>query len=178
MTIYVLLLGFAFIAVFSFIIFECSPIIFDMIVPLNESRPRKVEIDYEYFIDEEEYFFFYLCQEILTVSVGIYTIITIGSFFITIERHACAIHKIARLLFYFYTICHPHFFLLCNCLIDFSYLMHNTVTVHTLKFPISEQILFMYQNIYLAVYLHRRTVKLVYIHYLSSLILYLSILYV
>jgi len=80
-------------------IFESASVILDIIVPMNESRPRKIEIDFEFFVDEENYFFLYFIYEIGGASIGILSIITTGSFLATLGKHLCAIYKIARLTY-------------------------------------------------------------------------------
>lgn len=90
------LLVFIPIAGIAFFITECRAIILDVIMPINESRPRKVEIDFESFVDKQQYFFLYLMQEALGVGIGFCSIITTASLFATIIKHSCATYKIAR----------------------------------------------------------------------------------
>ncbi|XP_036138651.1 uncharacterized protein LOC105832725 [Monomorium pharaonis] len=119
-----------------FTIIEFIPVILDAIAPLNESRPRKLKVSYELFIDEEEYYFLYLLFEVLTVTVGIWSTITTGTFFIIIGGHCCATLKIA------------------------SNLIQKAVTKNLLQLPAPHRIYFMYQNICRAVHIHRRTIKI------------------
>ncbi|RLU17632.1 hypothetical protein DMN91_009868 [Ooceraea biroi] len=119
---------------FGFIIIECRSIILDVIAPMNESRPRKLELDLELFVNEEQYFLLYFLQEIIGMGIGIWSIITTGTFLITIAKHSCASYKIV------------------------SYLMRNTV-IYTLQLPVVQRIQFMHRNICLSVYIHRRTME-------------------
>ncbi|XP_026828819.1 uncharacterized protein LOC113561411 isoform X2 [Ooceraea biroi] len=132
--IFILSLCIIFLLFASFLItMECKAIILDVIIPMNESRPRKVEIDLELFINEEQYFFFYIVEEALGVGFGIWSMIMTGTFLTTIVKHLCATYKIV------------------------SYLIRDTVTTHTLQLPVVQRIQFMYRNICLSMYIHRRT---------------------
>lgn len=85
-----------FVGGFIFLSVECQPMILDIIVPRNESRPREIEIDFETFLDKEKYFLLYIMQEVLGVGIGVCAIITTGTFLATIGKHFCAVYKIAR----------------------------------------------------------------------------------
>ncbi|EZA52015.1 hypothetical protein X777_09298, partial [Ooceraea biroi] len=127
---------FVFICVFVFMVIECRPVILDIIIPMNESRPRKVEVDMEIFVDKEQYFFLYIMEEVLLLGIGLCTVITTGTFLATLGEHCCATYRIA------------------SCLIE------NTVTIHTLAIPVDQKIQFMHRSICLSVYIHRRTMEL------------------
>ncbi|EZA62173.1 hypothetical protein DMN91_010196 [Ooceraea biroi] len=120
---------------FSWAALECSLVILDAIMPINVSRPRKIEVDYELFLDKEEYFYLYVTQELLGVGIGFFTILVPGTFCLTLVRHSSATYKIA------------------SCLIQ------NTVIVHTLQIPVTQQIQFIHRSISFSVYIHRRTFK-------------------
>jgi len=89
-------LVFILLGAFVFLTIECRAIILDIIIPMNVSRLRKLEVDFEFFLNKQRYFFLYFIQEILGVSVGICSIISVGTFLITIGKHCCAMYKIAR----------------------------------------------------------------------------------
>ncbi|XP_026828604.1 uncharacterized protein LOC105279255 [Ooceraea biroi] len=122
--------------VFILVMIECKPLILDIVIPMNVFRPRKTEMDFEFFVDKEQYFFLYIMQEILTLVTGFYSILIPGTFFVTIGRHCCAIYKIA------------------SCLIA------NTAIVHT-QIPVAQKIQFMHRSICLSVHIHRRAMKFV-----------------
>ncbi|RLU17797.1 hypothetical protein DMN91_010035 [Ooceraea biroi] len=126
-----------FMCVFVFTVIECSPVILDVIIPMNESRPRKFEIDLEIFVDKEQYFFLYIMEEVLLLGIGLCTVITTGTFLATLGKHCCATYRIA------------------SCLIE------NTVTIHTLAIPVDRKIQFMHRSICISVYIHRRTMEFV-----------------
>ncbi|KAH0945344.1 hypothetical protein HN011_004101 [Eciton burchellii] len=136
---YIFVLGafiFIILATIIFVTFECRPIILDVFIPMNESRPRRVEMDFQLFVNQEQYFFLYLTHEVLGVLVGIWSIVTTAAFLNTIGKHFCATYKIA------------------------SSLIENMVTVQTLQIPVAERIQFMYRNICLSVHMHRKTLEL------------------
>ncbi|EZA47917.1 hypothetical protein DMN91_009909 [Ooceraea biroi] len=120
---------------FVLISFESTSVILDAFIPINESRPRKLEVDFELFVDQEEYFFLYLIQEMLGVGIGMCSVIATGTFLATIGKHCCATYKIA------------------------SYLIQNTVTIHTLQLPAPQRMQIMHRSICLSVHIHRRTMQ-------------------
>ncbi|TGZ45825.1 hypothetical protein DBV15_02677 [Temnothorax longispinosus] len=83
-------------AIFCVIIIELIPVIFDAIAPMNESRPRKIKINFEFFIDEQQYFYIYLIYEVMTIIIGMFSILATGSLSMAFLRHCCATCKIAR----------------------------------------------------------------------------------
>lgn len=90
--------GFALIFGFIFMSIECKPIILDAIVPINHSRPRKLEFEIECFLDREEYFVLYLLEELVGLAVSVGSVITTGTFLATMGKHFCATYKIARFI--------------------------------------------------------------------------------
>jgi len=80
---------------FLLITVELIPIILD-IHPMNNSRPRKVLIDFEFFIDEDQYFYIYLIHEIVLMLIGMFTILATGTLSLAFLNHCCATSKIAR----------------------------------------------------------------------------------
>ncbi|KYQ57150.1 hypothetical protein ALC60_03896 [Trachymyrmex zeteki] len=124
--------------IFFIIIIELIPIVLDAVTPMNKSRPRKVKIDFEFFIDEQQYFYVYLINEIITVLIGIFTILATGSLSFAFIRHCCATFKIA------------------------SNLIEKTVPKHTLQIPSYQKTHIMCQRINRAVHIHRKSVQLVF----------------
>lgn len=72
------------------------PILFDIVIPLNESRPRELMFPAEYFIDQQKYF------PIITIHTGIgfFLVATSGiateSFSFANALHAYGLFKVAR----------------------------------------------------------------------------------
>ncbi|XP_028050497.1 uncharacterized protein LOC105836908 [Monomorium pharaonis] len=102
---------------------------------MNESRPRKIKINFEFFIDEQQYFYIYLIHEIILVIIGMFTIIGTGTLSMAFLKHCCATCKIA------------------------SNLIENTVTKHTLSIPTCQKTHVMYQKINRAVHIHRKSLQ-------------------
>ncbi|KYQ47767.1 hypothetical protein ALC60_13192 [Trachymyrmex zeteki] len=123
-------------AIFFIIIIELIPVVLDAVTPMNKSRPRKVKIDFEFFIDEEQYFYVYLIYEIITILIGIFTILSTGTLSFALIRHCCATFKIA------------------------SNLIERTVTQHTLQIPTYHKTHVMCQRINRAVHIHRKSIQL------------------
>jgi len=84
-------------SIFSIIIIELIPIILDATAPMNESRPRETKLDFEFFIfDEQQYFYIHLIFEIMVVLIGTFTLLGTGTLMMAFLRHCCATYKIAR----------------------------------------------------------------------------------
>jgi len=87
--------------IFFIIIIELIPVILDAVTPMNKSRPRKVKIDFELFIDEEQYFYIYLMYEIVTLIIETFTVLGPATLSFALFRHCCANFKIARYVLIF-----------------------------------------------------------------------------
>lgn len=72
------------------------PLVLDWLAPLNESRPRRLIILTEYFIDPERYFPLMLIHEIVFVLIGSATITSTGAITLVYVEHVCALMKIVR----------------------------------------------------------------------------------
>lgn len=83
-------------SMFILIIGHILPVILDIIVPLNSSRPRHFYILIECFIDEERYFFWLLLHTFVTLAIVMMIVISVGSMLMSYILHACAMFKIAR----------------------------------------------------------------------------------
>jgi len=81
---------------FSIIIIDLTPVVLDAIVPMNKSRPRKIRMDFEFFVDQEQYFYIYLIHEIMTLLIEVLTVLATGTLSLAFFRHCCATFKIAR----------------------------------------------------------------------------------
>jgi len=83
---------------FLLITVELIPIILNTVIqcPMNKSRPRKVIIDFEFFIDENQYFYIYLIHEIVLMLIGMFTVLATGTLSLAFLNHCCATSKIAR----------------------------------------------------------------------------------
>jgi len=76
--------------------FKCFPIILNVILPLNESRPLQLVVLTEYFINQEKYSHYIMLHEIVTSCIAINAFCGIGVIIVMYIMHACALFKIAR----------------------------------------------------------------------------------
>jgi len=80
--------------VFSFT--EFLPILLDIVMPLNESRPLNTRVPMEYFIDPNKYFLLMLIHEIFALATGGFTMLATGSITLAYAQHTCGMLKIVR----------------------------------------------------------------------------------
>ncbi|XP_050461830.1 uncharacterized protein LOC126856891 [Cataglyphis hispanica] len=114
-------------------ILQCLPFILDIILPLNESRPFRMFIITEYFINQEKYIYIILLHEILACSIALIAFYGTLMTLVTYVWHACALFKIA------------------------SYHIENAVEKSALAI-LERQNLFCQRIIY-AVFIHRRAIE-------------------
>jgi len=81
---------------FLIVLIELTPIVLDAVIPMNKSRPRQIKMDFELFIDKEQYFYIYLIQEIVLIMIEMLTVLATGTLSLAFFRHCCATFKIAR----------------------------------------------------------------------------------
>lgn len=74
---------------------ELSPIILDVIVPLNESRPREIHAITEYFVDEQTYYYAILAHWVVSLTLGGFVVATTGTLEMLYVEHICALFEIA-----------------------------------------------------------------------------------
>ncbi|XP_070159832.1 uncharacterized protein [Polyergus mexicanus] len=82
------------ISLIVFIFIEISPIILDIIVPLNETRPHSMHVLAEYFIDSEKYFPLMILHEIIACLAGFSTILATATITMAYMQHGCGMLKI------------------------------------------------------------------------------------
>ncbi|XP_011861308.1 PREDICTED: odorant receptor 63a-like [Vollenhovia emeryi] len=92
-TIFIIVLSYTVISLYIFL--QCTSVLLDIVMPLNESRPRELIFPAEYFIDQQKYFY------ILTIHVlmGLFFIATSAiateSFSLANALHAFGLFNIA-----------------------------------------------------------------------------------
>jgi len=83
--------------IFLLMTVELIPIVLDTVIrPMNKSRSRKILINFEFFIDEDQYFYIYLIHEIVLMLIGMFTVLATGTLSLAFLSHCCATSKIAR----------------------------------------------------------------------------------
>ncbi|XP_011873932.1 PREDICTED: uncharacterized protein LOC105565391 [Vollenhovia emeryi] len=92
-TVFVFLMGTCFSLGLPLII--CLPLILDVIIPMNESRPRQTIINVEYFVDEETYFLAIWTHICIHFYAGFITIMAITTIILAYISHICALFRIS-----------------------------------------------------------------------------------
>ncbi|XP_026828758.1 odorant receptor 47a-like isoform X3 [Ooceraea biroi] len=114
----------------------CVPRILDIIMPLNESRPRQLPIIVEYFIDEETYFYAILIHIATAIYAGSVTLAACATMLISYILHVCAMFKIA------------------------SYRIKHICDKDVLNMPKDIKQYILYERLIHAIYVHRRAMDL------------------
>ncbi|KAH0946882.1 hypothetical protein HN011_000962 [Eciton burchellii] len=71
------------------------PCILYIVLPINDTRPRHLDLEMEYFLDNEKYFYLILFHINAALFIGYSTIIAIGAMFITYLQYTCGMFSIA-----------------------------------------------------------------------------------
>lgn len=82
-----------------FVIFFLSiwPRFLDIILPMNESRPRyEIELISEYSLDQGKYYYIIMLHMNAAICIGGIAFIATGTMLIAYLKHACGMFKIAR----------------------------------------------------------------------------------
>ncbi|XP_025263482.1 uncharacterized protein LOC112637621 isoform X3 [Camponotus floridanus] len=91
-----IVMAFCLLGVIFCTIFQLLPMILDIIIPLNKSRPCQIIAVTEYFINQEKYIYAILLHEIITVLIIAITIFGTGATIMMYILHACALFEVAR----------------------------------------------------------------------------------
>ncbi|XP_039307275.1 odorant receptor 22c-like [Solenopsis invicta] len=84
----------SYIAMMGYCIWLCTPEILNVLMPMNESRPRRTPFKDEFFLDEERYVILirsYTCFVLLTIPIIFITGFTL---FMTLTQHVCGMCKL------------------------------------------------------------------------------------
>ncbi|XP_011159794.3 odorant receptor 63a [Solenopsis invicta] len=77
-----------------FIIIPLTPTFLDIILPLNESRPRILAIEVEFRVDTDEYFVLIFCYTTAIIVVGVSIMVAVDAMHFTCTTHACSLFSI------------------------------------------------------------------------------------
>lgn len=80
----------------GFIVIPLTPTFLDIILPLNESRPRFLAIEVEFRINKDEYFLLIFCYTTAIIVVGISIMVSVDAMHITCTVHACSLFAAIR----------------------------------------------------------------------------------
>ncbi|KAL6445882.1 hypothetical protein ACFW04_000934 [Cataglyphis niger] len=75
----------------AFIIIPLTPMFLDIVLPLNESRPRFLAIEVEFRVDKDEYFLPIFCYTTAIIVVGMSIIVSVDAMMIASTAHACSL---------------------------------------------------------------------------------------
>ncbi|XP_043475327.1 uncharacterized protein LOC122506945 [Leptopilina heterotoma] len=80
----------------AYLLMNLSPLLLDVIVPLNESRAIEPIYPAKFFFDEDKYYKYVLLHGALTCAWGLAIFCTMDSMFVTTIQHACGLFAIIR----------------------------------------------------------------------------------
>ncbi|XP_070155027.1 uncharacterized protein [Polyergus mexicanus] len=75
----------------GFVVVPLTPMFLDIVLPLNESRPRFLAIEVEFRVDKDEYFLPIFCYTTAIIIVGMSIIVGVDAMHITCTTHACSL---------------------------------------------------------------------------------------
>ncbi|EZA48251.1 hypothetical protein X777_14151 [Ooceraea biroi] len=118
-------------------ILQFLPVILDVILPLNESRPFRIIVITEYFINQEKYFYVILLHELLAVDLAAIALCSTSTTIMSYILHGCALLKVA------------------------SYRIENAIEKDLLAIPSPKKEYLLYRKIVRAVIIHRRATEFI-----------------
>ncbi|XP_039311637.1 uncharacterized protein LOC105197962 [Solenopsis invicta] len=116
-------------------ILQHLPLILDIMLPLNESRPYQLIVITEYFVNQDKYIHVMMLHEFLVIFVGSFIIIGTGSILVIYIIHICALLKIA------------------------SYRIENAIEKNILEIPSPTREYLLHRKIVHAIVIHRRAIE-------------------
>ncbi|KAH0946901.1 hypothetical protein HN011_005444 [Eciton burchellii] len=82
-------------AIFSIIIVQFSSSILDFVLPKNKSRPHRLQIEMEYFLDQDKFFRLIMIHLTAAILIGKIALVAIGAMFIAYFQYICGMFTIA-----------------------------------------------------------------------------------
>jgi len=73
-----------------------TPVFLDIIIPLNESRPRVFAIEVEFRVNKDDYFLPIFCYTTIVIVVGASITLGVDAKHIACSAHACSLFAIIR----------------------------------------------------------------------------------
>jgi len=77
-----------------FIMMPMSSVLLDILLPLNESRPRVLAITVDLRVDNDEYFVAVFCYITAIIVVGMSIMVAADTMHFTCTTHACSLFSI------------------------------------------------------------------------------------
>ncbi|XP_050449388.1 odorant receptor 63a-like [Cataglyphis hispanica] len=75
----------------GFIVVPLTPMFLDIVLPLNESRPRFLATEVEFRVDKDEYFVPIFCYTTVIIVLGMTIVVSVDTMHITCTTHACSL---------------------------------------------------------------------------------------
>lgn len=85
-----------YIIIFFYIFMQYISILFDIVMPLNDSRPRKLLFPMEYFIDQQKYFYVITIHVAMGLLFLATSTVATETFSLVNALHAFGLFKIAK----------------------------------------------------------------------------------
>lgn len=83
-------------SILGFILLQWRASIFDIILPKNETRPHRLLLPMEYFLDQEKYFYLILVHTNATIFLGTIIVVGILTLLFAFLEYICGVFAIAR----------------------------------------------------------------------------------
>lgn len=71
-----------------------GPMLLDIVLPLNESRPRHFAIYAEYGVDQDKYFVAIFLYTTVMITVGMTIMVAVDTMHIACTAHACSLFQV------------------------------------------------------------------------------------
>nr|XP_012217764.1 PREDICTED: uncharacterized protein LOC105669400 [Linepithema humile] len=124
------------VAVVLFFFLSLTSSIFDILAPLNVSRPRELLFPGEYFVDQQKYFYAIVLHLNVTIGMVVITMVGTESLYVTYVQHACGMFQVA------------------------SYRMNQAFDDEFLKaYTTEKQAIIVYRRIVEAIHIHKRALE-------------------
>ncbi|XP_071567625.1 uncharacterized protein, partial [Temnothorax nylanderi] len=81
-------------SVFAFLIMALIPDILDFFRPLNESRAHYISFLNEYHMNKGIQFYYCLLYSVISINIGVLSVLSISSMLLLISLHCCALFKV------------------------------------------------------------------------------------
>lgn len=86
--------GMMYFVIFTTMMTPLSPVVLDIVMPLNETRPLVPLFEVEYFIDQDKYYYCILTHAYVTYLCGITMFTGADVIYVAFVQHACAMFTV------------------------------------------------------------------------------------
>ncbi|KAL0114200.1 hypothetical protein PUN28_011485 [Cardiocondyla obscurior] len=88
--------GLLIVMLLTFVAIPLAPVLLDVIMPINESRPRIFAVEVEFRLNKEDYFIFIFGYTTAIILVGINIVMGVDAMHIMCTAHACSLFAAVR----------------------------------------------------------------------------------